>query len=192
MPCCPGPEAAGAAVTSARGPTGRTQASGLTPTHPPCPKSSEEREKHKPETTSGADEHKSCRELCGRRPLQLQTWTLTGGSYNTPRIRVTDENVQIRSWQIPWNHRILGALQHFCSRGSSAAPAGGFPQWAAAMSPGQEGEAQHQHGSCPRRRGRLGEKHCFWVQIIVPHIPLFAIVISIVILLDKQTSEKMQ
>lgn len=54
---------------------------------------------------------------------------------------------------------------------------------------------------CPQAGGGLSdmalaisssEKHRFGVWIIVPHIPLFAIVISAVILLDKQTSEKMQ
>ena len=71
--------------------------------------------------------------------------------------------------------------------------------------PWQEGYLSRPQ-PCPlgRREGRSGstapaigggavsEKHHFWVQIIVPHIPLFAIVISVVILLDKQTSEKMQ
>lgn len=65
------------------------------------------------------------------------------------------------------------------------------PQQEGYLRPTQAGEAR----PCPAAAISTGlplRERRFSARIIVPHIPLFAIVISVVILVDKQTSEKMQ
>lgn len=127
---------------------------------------------------SGADEHNHHRQLCG-------CWLQCGAikhSEGELQTKIYAKKGLANSLKV----RICRALQLFCSHGSWAALKGGYlsdPQ------PCPQAGKRQWHGSCHQQ---WWEEHHFRVRIIVPHIPLFAIVISAVILLDKQTSEKMQ
>lgn len=92
----------------------------------------------------------------------------------------------LSGWQIPWKWGFGGHFSFSALMGPGQ-PRREVTSVTHSYSPSRR-ETEWQ-GSCHQQRW---EKHRFGVRIIVPHIPLFAIVISAVILLDKQTSEKMQ
>lgn len=170
-PAIPGPEAAGGALISTRGhgPAGVGTSQQVYPTPPSFSEVLEGKGKTQAWICSGGDEHSCRRQVLARGGGQSQT------------------EINANKW-LPnsLGVRICRALQLSCSHGSWAALKGGHPS-DPQLCP-QTGKRQW-HSSCHQQRW---EKHGFGVQIIVPHIPLFAIVISAVVLLDKQTSEKMQ
>lgn len=145
------------------------QVNKYTQPHSPFLKFWKEREKHKP----GSAQEVMSTVATGR------CWLQGGGQSQT---EINDNKWLANSLGM----RICRALQLSCSHESWAALKGGHPS-DPQLCP-QAGKRQW-HSSCHQQRW---EKHGFGVQIIVPHIPLFAIVISAVVLLDKQTSEKMQ